>query len=145
MSHDEVESIAVVGMSVRVPGARNADEYWRNICDKREAITWFDNEELRAAGVPRGLYSDPAYVPAACVLPDADKFDAEFFGISHGEAAMLDPQHRLFLECSWEALEDAGHDPWRFAGPIGIYGGMFMNRYLINLYTNDAFIRSPVA
>src|SRR6185295_18362975 len=61
------------------------------------------------------------------------------------EAAMLDPQHRLFLECAWEALEDAGHTPRRFDGAIGIYGGCFMTRYLINLYTNEAFTKSPMA
>lgn len=144
-SEDGVESIAVIGLSVRVPDARTPDEYWRNICAKRESVTWFDNDELRAAGVPRGLYSHPAYVPAACVLPDADMFDAEFFGISHAEAAMLDPQHRLFLECAWEALEDAGHHPDRFDGTIGIYGGCFTNRYLLNLYANEEFIRSPAA
>lgn len=141
---DNIEAIAIVGLSVRVPGAKTADEYWRNICSKTESITWFDQQQLHAAGVPRGLYADPAYVPAAGVLPDADCFDAEFFGMGQIEATTLDPQHRLFLECAWEAMEDSGHVPKRFDGTIGIYGGCFMNRYLANLYTNEAFVRSPM-
>src|ERR1051325_71163 len=142
MSYDDIEPIAIVGMSVRVPGARTIDEFWRNICGKVESITWFNPAQLDSAGVPSSLYNDPAYVPAAAVLADADQFDAEFFGISRSEATMLDPQHRLFLECTWEALEDAGYDANRFEGAIGLYGGCFMNRYLFNLYTNEEFARS---
>lgn len=143
---DEVEPIAVVGMALRVPGARTVDEYWRLIVEGREAITWFDERELRESGVSDALLADPDYVRAAGWLPDADRFDAEFFGLSPAEAAMLDPQHRLFLTTSWEALEDAGHDAGRFDGAIGVYAGTFMNKYLAqNLLTNKEFARTPQA
>ncbi|MGJ5089978.1 type I polyketide synthase [Bradyrhizobium sp. HKCCYLRH1065] len=144
MNYEDIEAIAIVGMTVRVPGARTTDELWHNIYGKIESVTWFNPAQLDGAGVPRQLYGDPAYVPAAAVLTDADQFDAEFFGISRSEATMLDPQHRVFLECAWEALEDAGYDPHRFEGMIGVYGGCYMNRYIFNLYTNEEFARSPL-
>jgi len=143
MTDSNVDPIAIVGMSIRAPGARTPDEFWQNICEKVESVSWFNPDQLEASGVPAQLYNDPDYVPAAAVLPDADLFDAEVFGISRTEATMLDPQHRLFLECAWEALESSGHDPHRFDGAIGVYGGSFMNRYLFNLYTNEAFVASP--
>lgn len=145
-SNGSFEPIAVVGLAVRAPSAANADEFWRNILGKVESVRRFDKAELTAAGIPAGLVADPSYVPAACILDDADQFEPEFFGLSPSEAATMDPQHRLFLEVAAEALEDAGHDPRRFPGAIGVYGGAYMNKYLpINLYTNDAFIRSPAA
>ncbi|MDB4972428.1 MAG: Thioester reductase protein [Myxococcaceae bacterium] len=147
MTDDEahIEPIAIIGIGLQVPGATTLEQYWANICGKVESVTRFSEEELRRAGVAKGLYQDPAYVRAACVLPSADLFDAEFFGITPSEAAVMDPQHRLFLECAWQALEDAGHDPNRFDGSIGVYGGCFMNRYLLNLYSNESFLRSPMA
>ena len=144
--YGEVEPIAVIGMAVRVPGAATYREYWDNILGRVESVTWFEPEALRQAGVPERLLADPDYVPAAGAIADADRFDAGFFGFSPAEAAMLDPQHRLFLEGAWNALEDAGHDPRRFEGAIGVYAGCFMNKYLpLNLYTNQQFLSSPAA
>jgi phthiocerol/phenolphthiocerol synthesis type-I polyketide synthase E len=142
----DIEPIAIIGMALRVPGARTVAEFWRNIVNATESITWFSDEELRASGVPDRLLARRDYVKASAVIPDIELFDAEFFGFTPAEAAMLDPQHRLFMECAWEALEDAGHDPHRSDVAIGIYGGCFMNKYLpLNLYTNDAFLRSSSA
>jgi amino acid adenylation domain-containing protein len=124
--------IAIVGMAGRFPGAESVGELWRNLRDGVESITFFDDEELLAAGVPAALLSDPRYVKAKGVLRDVDRFDASFFGYSPREAEVLDPQHRHFLECSWEALESAGCDPERFPGAIGVFAGVGRNSYLVS-------------
>src|SRR6266542_6120921 len=98
------EGIAIVGMAGRFPQARNIAEFWQNQCAGREAISFFTDEELAAAGVTQG--HDPRYVKARGILEDADLFDAAFFGLNPKEAEVLDPQHRLFLECACEALEN---------------------------------------
>lgn len=142
----DIEPIAIVGMSLRVPGARTVAEFWHNVLHGVESITRFSDEQLRDAGVAETLLRRPDYVKASAVLEGIEYFDAGFFGFSPAEAAMLDPQHRLFMECAWEALEDAGHDPFRSSASIGIYGGCFMNKYLpLNLYANPDFLNSPSA
>lgn len=142
----DIESIAIVGMSLRVPGARTVAEFWHNVLHGVESITRFSDEQLRDAGVADATLRRPDYVKASAVLEGIEDFDAGFFGFTPAEAAMLDPQHRLFMECAWEALEDAAHDPFRSSVSIGIYGGCFMNKYLpLNLYTNADFLQSPSA
>src|SRR6266705_5519938 len=121
--------IAIIGMAGRFPKARTIDEVWRNLSNGVEAISFFSDQELAAAGV--GAPKDnPHYVKARGVLEDAALFDAGFFGINPREAEITDPQHRVFLECAWEALESAGCDPERFDGFIGVFAGMSMNTYL---------------
>lgn len=120
--------IAIVGLAGRFPKARNVAEFWRNLCDGVEGISFFTDDELAAAGAP--LSRDPNFVKARGVLEEADAFDAAFFGVKPKEAETMDPQHRVFLECAWAALEDAGCDPRRFAGAIGVFAGMSMNTYL---------------
>lgn len=135
--------IAVVGMAGRFAGARNLDEYWRNLRDGVESLTRFTEEELLAAGVKPAQLRDPNYVPVGAVLPDMEMFDAAFFGFSPREAAIMDPQHRHFLECAWEALENAGHTPAAFPGSIGVFGGSGHNAYMpYNLLTNPALVSS---
>jgi polyketide synthase PksN len=124
------EPIAIVGMAGRVPGADDVEQYWQLIREGREAISFFDDEELAAAGVPDALIGDPAYVKARGVLPDVELFDAAFFGLTPAEAEMTDPQHRLFLQYCHVALEAAGYDPERHAGPISVYAGAALNSYL---------------
>ncbi|OLE21756.1 MAG: hypothetical protein AUG49_21185, partial [Catenulispora sp. 13_1_20CM_3_70_7] len=124
-----VQPIAIIGMSCRFPGASDPAAFWELIRDGREPVTFFTEDELRAAGVPDRLLADPDYVPAQGVVEGADLFDAEFFGFTPAEADMLDPQHRLLLECAWAALEDAGHDPRRTAGPAGVFAGAYRNDY----------------
>ncbi|MFL5339449.1 MAG: SDR family NAD(P)-dependent oxidoreductase [Gemmataceae bacterium] len=116
-------SIAIVGMACRAPGARTLGSFWRNLCAGVESIHFFDDSELRTAGVPEAALRDPHYVKAAPVLEDFDRFDAGLFHCPPREAAWLDPQHRQFLECAWEALEDAGCDPFRYPGAIGLFAG----------------------
>lgn len=136
-------SIAIVGLAGRFPAARSAGELWSLLRDGKEATQWLTPDELRAAGVADADIEDPDYVRAALVLPDMEMFDAEFFGFSKRDAAVLDPQHRHFLECAWEALEDAGHMPETFAGAIGVFGGCGMQAYLpYNLLTNPQLVKS---
>jgi thioester reductase-like protein len=143
---DGVEPIAVVGLAGRLPGAATVEAFWANQRDGIESVSILGEAELREAGVDPTLLADPDYVRASGVIDDADRFDAAFFGYSPREAETMDPQQRLFLEVAWEAMEDAGHDPAAFAGAAGVFGGVFMNKYLpTNLLTNEAFVRSPAA
>ena len=124
--------IAIVGMSGRFPGAENVDEFWQNIIGKNEAIRFYSDEELLADGVPKSLIENPNYVGAKGALRNVKGFDADFFAYSPREAQITDPQHRLFLECAYEALEDAGCVPDKFRGQIGVYAGTGINNYLMN-------------
>ncbi|MFC8274223.1 SDR family NAD(P)-dependent oxidoreductase [Streptomyces sp. NPDC057271] len=125
--------IAVIGLSCRFPGAADADEYWRNLASGAESITSFSREELAAMGVPQAQLDDPDYVPKQGVLEGAALFDAAFFGFNPKEAALMDPQHRVLLECAWTALEDAGYDPKSVPGPVGVYAGSYYGSYLAQL------------
>ena len=135
--------IAVVGMAGRFAGARNIHEYWNNLRDGVESLSTFSEDELLAAGVDPAQLADPNYVPVGAVMPDMEMFDAKFFGFSPKEASILDPQHRHFLECAWEALENAGHLPEKFGGSIGMFGGSGHNAYMpYNLMTNPGLMSS---
>ncbi|MCP5150484.1 MAG: SDR family NAD(P)-dependent oxidoreductase [Chromatiales bacterium] len=122
-------AVAVVGVAGRFPGAADARALWRNLVGGVESVTFFDDETLRAAGVPDALLANPAYVRAKPVLDDAECFDAAFFGYTPREAELIDPQQRVFLECAWHAIEDAGHDPRGIAAPVGVFAGMSMSAY----------------
>ncbi|MFC3528616.1 SDR family NAD(P)-dependent oxidoreductase [Paracoccus mangrovi] len=128
--HDVEDSdIAVVGMAAQLPGAAGVAEYWDNLCRGVESIQRVPQADLIARGEARARLSDPNYVPSAAILAGYDEFDAEFFGLSPKEAAIMDPQHRKFLETCWHALEDAAHPPERFAGNIGVWAGCGMGSY----------------
>src|SRR5215213_9756900 len=134
---EDVDGIAIVGMAGRFPRARNIDEFWQNLRNGVEAISFFTEEELRSAGVDSVLLSDPSYVRANATLEDTELFDASFFGINHREAEIMDPQQRIFLECAWEALENAGYSADSYQGRIGVYAGHGLTSYLLsNLYSN---------
>nr|APD71702.1 type I polyketide synthase 8 [Streptomyces sp.] len=117
------DAIAIVGLSCRFPGARDTTRYWANLRAGTDSISRFGTDELRAAGVAPDLARRPDYVPARGVLGAGDRFDWVFFGYSRAEAARIDPQQRVFLECAATALDDAGIDPRRFAGWIGAFAG----------------------
>jgi len=115
--------IAIIGMAGRFPGAANPEQLWRNLRNGVESIARFSREELLQAAVEAALVDDPAYVPCKGSLGDVSGFDAALFGIGAREAELMDPQHRVFLECAWEALESAGCDPARYQGSIGVWAG----------------------
>jgi phthiocerol/phenolphthiocerol synthesis type-I polyketide synthase E len=123
--------IAVIGMACRYPGARNVSEFWNNLRDGVESISSFSDEELQSMGVDLATLCHPKFVKAGAILKDPGKFDAAFFGYSPKEAELLDPQHRVFLECAWEALESAGYTPDGYSGLIGVYAGMSLSTYLL--------------
>ena len=123
------EPIAIIGLAVRVPGAMDGRQFWTNLLDGRESVRQLSREEQLAAGVTEAELDDPGWVSAAPVLDQVAYFEPELFGMSAREAQLTDPQHRLFLECAHTALEDAGCDPRRVEGPIGVYGGCGHNRY----------------
>ena len=122
-----------MGLAGRFPGARNVAEFWRHLLAGQETITTLSDEQLRASGVHLdGERQDGAYVARRGLLDRPEYFDAAFFGISPREAEVMDPQQRIFLEECWGALEDAGCDPARYAGAIGVFAGMSNNTYWAN-------------
>ncbi|MFN6571977.1 SDR family NAD(P)-dependent oxidoreductase [Dendronalium sp. ChiSLP03b] len=134
--------IAIIGLSGRFPGAKNINEFWHNLQNGVESVSFFTDEELLSAGVSSSLLNDPNYVRAQAILEDAELFDAEFFGFNPREAEITDPQHRVFLECAWSALENAGYDSQNYQGAIGVYAGSGLNTYLLNIYLNPNIINS---
>jgi acyl transferase domain-containing protein/acyl carrier protein len=128
--------IAIIGMDGRFPGAKNLEEFWRNLRDGVHSISFFDEEEIESGFGYRADASDPRYVRAAGVLDDVEFFDASFFGFTRREAEITDPQHRLFLECAWSALEGAGYDPEAYEGHIGVYAGAALSGYLLHILSN---------
>lgn len=140
---DHSESIAIIGTFCRFPGADNAGEFWRNLATGVESISFFSDEELLAAGVSPEMLAHPHYVKAQGVLEDIEGFDAAFFGLSPTEAEIIDPQHRIFLEGAWAALEDAGYDPDKYDGRVGVFAGSGLNSYLLHcLTTNPEAVRA---
>ena len=138
---EENLDIALIGMAGQFPGAKTIEQFWQNLRDGRESISFFSDNELASATIDRTLLDNPNYVKAAPILEDIERFDAAFFGFEPQEAEVIDPQHRFFLECAWEALESAGYDPETYNGAIGIYGGASTNTYLLeNLYSNRDII-----
>ncbi|HEV3003358.1 MAG TPA: polyketide synthase, partial [Pirellulales bacterium] len=137
--------IAIIGAAGRFPGARNLDEFWDNLRRGVESVTFFSHDELRAEGIEPDVLGDPRYVKAAPVLDGIDRFDAAFFDCSPREARLTDPQHRLFLECAWEALENAGYDPLAVSVPVGVYGGAggLVSSYLLWHAAAGRYVAGP--
>jgi phthiocerol/phenolphthiocerol synthesis type-I polyketide synthase E len=131
-SGSRLDGVAIIGMSGRFPGAVNIEQFWKNLCAGVESISFFSDQELENSGVPPAELRASNYVKARGVLDDIEMFDASFFGYTPREAEIIDPQHRLFLECAWEAFENAGYDVARYSGPIGVYAGASLNTYLLN-------------
>ncbi len=138
------DGIAVIGMAGRFPGANTVDEFWRNLRAGVESISFFRDTEVQWLPIedPPNI-ADPGYVKARAILENSEWFDAAFFGMNPREAEIMDPQHRVFLECAWEALEHAGCVPETFPGSIGVFAGASINTYLYhNLLTNHALINA---
>lgn len=140
-NNDLKGKIAIVGLDCRMPGADNSQEFWKNLLNEKESLTEFTEEQLEAAGISSKIYNNLNYVRRRGVVKDAEMFDAEFFNFTPREAELLDPQHRLFLECSWHALEDAGIDPFRTDKKISVFGGTGSPYHLVDTIENKSVLK----
>jgi amino acid adenylation domain-containing protein len=139
-TNDTSGCVAVVGMAGRFPRAGNIEEFWRNVRDGIDCISRFSVNELEVSGAAERA-DHPDFVAARSVLDGVDLFDAGFFGMLPREAELIDPQHRVFLEICWEALEDAGYVPQVYPGAIGVFAGCAPNSYFLrNLCVDRQFI-----
>ncbi|HWM25443.1 MAG TPA: amino acid adenylation domain-containing protein [Chthoniobacterales bacterium] len=132
MNHSEpsLDGIAIIGLEGRFPEARNAAEFWKNLVEGKDCITRFTDDQLAASGYdPKALRALPGYVAARGLVDKPEWFDRAFFGIPTKEAEVMDPQHRVFLEIAWAALEDAGCDPSTYPGLIGLFAGTSNSTY----------------
>jgi acyl transferase domain-containing protein len=134
--------VAIVGLACRFAGASSAAAFWHGLARGAELVRDLSREELLAAGVPATEVDRPEYVRRRGVLEDVDLFAASFFGYTPREAETMDPQHRLFLECAWEALEDAACDPERVDGLVGVFGAASTSTYRAHLDRHGAAGRS---
>jgi phthiocerol/phenolphthiocerol synthesis type-I polyketide synthase E len=131
-------AIAVVGMAGRFPGANSLSAFWDNLRRGEESIATLSEEDLLAAGIGEKTLTNHGYVRRAALLDGIDEFDADFFGFTPHAARMTDPQHRLFLQCTWHALEDAGYDPTQTERSVGVYATSTTSGYLLhNIMSNS--------
>ncbi len=128
----EIEHVAIIGMSGRFPGASNINEFWDNLCNGVESISNFSKEELLENGADPETIKAPDFIGARGVLSNVEMFDDKFFGMNAREATLTDPQHRLFLECTWEAIENGGYTPKAIEGSVGVFAGSSLNTYLLH-------------
>ena len=133
MSNKEpAQHIAVVGVACRFPGAESPEEFWHNLKNGIESVEFLTDDEISSLGLDESFTSSGSYVNAVSRLKDIESFDADFWGVSPAEAQMLDPQQRLMLELAQESFDDAGFDPARFDGHVGVFTGIGKSSYLLN-------------
>jgi phthiocerol/phenolphthiocerol synthesis type-I polyketide synthase E len=138
---DILNEVAIIGMAGRFPQSKNINDFWHHLQHGVELISFFSEQELESAGIDPAILNNPNYVKANGALEDIELFDAAFFGYSPRQAEIMDPQHRLFLEVAWEALENAGYNSENYDGRISIYGGASVSSYfLFNLFFNHELI-----
>jgi len=139
--HAASQGVAIVGLAGRFPHGKTLAEFWLNLVEGPTAVSFFTDEELRSEGIAKEVLNDPHYIKAKGMLDNIEWFDASFFGITPKEAEIMDPQQRLFLECAWTALEDAGYDSEQYDGAIGLFAGASINSYLLlNLFSNPGLV-----
>jgi amino acid adenylation domain-containing protein len=139
---NNLDAIAVIGMSGRFPGAASVDQFWRNLRDGRETISRFEAEELEVPGLARRqVASDSRYVRAKGILEGVHEFDAAFFGLLPREAELMDPQQRLFLELCWQAMDDGGYSGDSRTASVGVFAGAYMDTYLLHNLCSDGEFR----
>ena len=141
---DQLDLIAVIGMAGRFPDAPDIEQFGKNLQAGVESVTTLTDEKLLSAGVEPSLIQSPNYVKAGVLLDGVELFDARFFGYAPREAELMDPQHRVFLECAWEALEDAGYDPDGTGLRIGVFAGTGTNSYLQNNLVPSPHLMAPL-
>ncbi|MCC6723568.1 MAG: amino acid adenylation domain-containing protein, partial [Saprospiraceae bacterium] len=135
--------IAIIGMSCRLPGANNIEEFWQNLVDGKDVSHLVTDADLEAEGIRNPQSEIRNRVNRTYALDHPYAFDAAFFGYQPREAEMMDPQHRHFLETAYEALESAGYNPYNYAGKIGVFGGVSRNTYALNnLLTNKDLLEN---
>lgn len=147
VTNGTVRPIAIVGMGARYPGARNVEAFWDNLVNARETVATLDEATLRQNEIDYdALKGDPDYVPRAGILDAVDQWDPAFFRSNARQAALMDPQHRLWLECAWEALEDGCLDPSRFSGNVACFLGIGTrgNYLMANIVPDRAYLESFV-
>ncbi|MDT5253743.1 MAG: phthiocerol/phenolphthiocerol synthesis type-I polyketide synthase, partial [Mycobacterium sp.] len=125
-------AIAVVGMAGRFPGAGSVSAFWDNLRVGRESIVTLSEDDLLNEGISEKVLGNHRYVRRAALMDGIDEFDAEFFGFTPQAARMMDPQHRLFLQSAWHAIEDAGYDPAQLDGAVGVFGTSSASGYLLH-------------
>ncbi|MFK4105644.1 SDR family NAD(P)-dependent oxidoreductase [Streptomyces sp. NPDC019531] len=134
--------IAVTALDCRFPGAPDTEAFWDLLVAGRSGLARHTEAELAEGGVPNRLRRNPAYVPVSGVIDGQDLFDPEPFGLTDSEAAVMDPQQRLFLEGCWRALERAGHGGGAGAGAVGVFAGSahsdYLTRNLARRYADSA-------
>jgi phthiocerol/phenolphthiocerol synthesis type-I polyketide synthase E len=128
---NSIDGVAIIGMAGIFPGASSIEQFWKNISEGVESITFFSDSDLDLS-IDRAVRNLPNYIRARGVIPGAEMFDADFFRMSPREAEIMDPQQRIFLEIAWQALEDGGYDPDSYRGLISVYGGSGLNTYFPN-------------
>ncbi len=134
-SDPHVGAIAIVGLALRVPDAADVKTFWQNLLTGHSSIRDLLPEELEDDPASR---SSQSYITRRPVLTGIENFDATYFGMSPRDAALTDPQQRVFLECAVAAMEDAAIDPTRAEGPIGIFAGSAMNTYFLRHVLRDS-------
>ncbi|MGW2782761.1 SDR family NAD(P)-dependent oxidoreductase [Streptomyces populi] len=127
-----MDPIAVVGLALRVPGAANADEFWRNLVEERESIAHLGDDDLLSVHDDPGVLGQPDLVRAGGLLDGIEEFDADYFGLTAREAELMDPQQRFLLEAAVEALNDAGHDPAVSEEATGVFLGVGRSGYFLH-------------
>lgn len=136
-------SVAIIGMAGRFPGATSVEQFWQNLSEGVESITQLSDAELKAKGVAQEMIDHPSYVGAAAPLPDVEWFDPDYFGMTQREAEITDPQHRVLLECAQDALDNAGYTVNSVDGEISLYVGVGLNTYLLsNLMPNQDVVNT---
>jgi acyl transferase domain-containing protein len=131
------DAIALIGMAGRFPSAASIEEFWQNLANGVDSVRRIADGELTDLGIDRNYLDSALCSRAGALIDHADAFDPNFFGYSPGEAEVMDPQQRIFLECCWESLEDAGYDVHRYKGIVGVYGGSGPEGHILNLYLDQ--------
>ncbi|MFS4449747.1 beta-ketoacyl synthase N-terminal-like domain-containing protein, partial [Maribacter sp. 2307UL18-2] len=132
MSNYKSTDIAIIGISGKFPGSKNLDEFWGNIIEGKESVSFFTTEELSNESISKELLDSDSYVKANAYLKDKHYFDSGFFNYLPKEARLMDPQMRLFHQVCWHALEDSGYGRRKADDKIGLFAGAALNNDWMN-------------